>query len=160
MPNDNDERTLDIDNDPDIANADLASAETERPLVSNSTRRVRLGDIKLTERTGKAGTPMRFMVIPMTLEEPALTVTGKELPVGRKLEHSILVSLRGNMTQAQVNERLAKLQKAGTRQKTAQNGFKWSTLAGVEVMAKFSVNSKSGTDRQEVDFYPTTNVPF
>jgi len=156
---DNDERTLDIDNDPDIANADLASVETERPIIGASTKRVRLGDIRLTERTGKNGDPQRWIIIPMTLEETATTVTNKELPVGRRLEHRILASPTGGLTQAMINERLAKLQKAGTGSKTAQNGIKWSTLAGKEVMAKFSVNSKSGTDRQEVDFYPTPN-PF
>ena len=160
MSNDNnDARPFDLDNDPDIANADLASAETERPIIGTSTKRVRLGDIRGEERTGKNGDLQRWIIVPFSLEETAETVTGKELPIGRRLEHRILASPTGGLTQAMINERLAKLQKAGTRSKTAQNGFKWSTLAGAEVMAKFTVNSKSGTDRQEVDFYPTPN-PF
>lgn len=145
-----------VDADALLANNDLASAPVSNrpPMIDKQTKRIRLGEIRAAE--DRSWPDRHWLVVPFQLEETAVDTDGNELPVGRQLKHEILITPKGGLTQAMINERLAKLQVAGTGAKKAVNGFSFGSLSGKTVVAKFSVRS-SKTDAsklfQEVDFY-------
>lgn len=139
-----------------LSNLDLASVETEIPVIDKQIKKVTLGDIgKVELRTGRKGDEQKWFIIPFTLEEEATSVSGAPVPVGRKLRHRILVSPVGGLTQAMINEKLAKFQAAANGTKRAVNGVQWSSLSGKQVLARFYTrNGDDGRVNQEIDFMP------
>lgn len=92
----------------DNLDLDLSSVDLTRPIIDNQVLLVKTGEVKVEVNDQK----QRRLVIPLTLEEPGTSVTGRPVNVGFQVTHSILITPTGKLTQERINEELAKFQVA------------------------------------------------
>jgi hypothetical protein len=92
----------------DNLDLDLSSVDLTRPLIDNQVVLARTGEVRIEMNEQK----QKRLVIPLTLEEPATSTSGKPVNVGFQITHSILATPTGKLTQERINEELAKFQMA------------------------------------------------
>ncbi len=92
----------------DNLDIDLSAVDLSRPLIDNQVVLCRTGEVKIEVNDSK----QRRLVIPLTLEEPTTSTSGKPVNVGFQVTHSILITPTGGLTQERINEELAKFQMA------------------------------------------------
>lgn len=92
----------------DNIDIDLSSVDLTRPLIDNQIVLCRTGEVKIEVNDNG----QKRLVIPLTLEEPATSTTGRPVYVGFQVTHSMLITPTGKLTQERINEELAKFQVA------------------------------------------------
>lgn len=92
----------------DNADIDLSNVDIGQPVIDNQTPLCRTGQVEV--KATNSG--HRRLVIPLVLEEPATSTTGKALNVGFTTTVGFLIDPKGGLTQERINEELAKFQVA------------------------------------------------
>lgn len=92
----------------DNLDIDLSAVDLTRPIIDNQVVLCRTGEVKIETN----GSGQRRFVVPLTLEEPSTSTSGKPVNVGFVVTHSFLITPTGKLTQERINEELAKFQVA------------------------------------------------
>lgn len=114
---------------------DLTGVDISRPLLPRQTLRCRTGDVRAERRDENSP---RQLVIPLTLEEPGKDTNGNEVGVGFAVTGRIQLDATGKLTQAMINERVARFQIAVTKA-DKPGRLVIEELSGREVMVTFDV---------------------
>jgi hypothetical protein len=119
----------------DNIDIDLSAVDLTRPLLDNQVLLVRTGEVKVEKNDNN----QKRLIIPLTLEEPGTSTTGRPVNVGFQMTHSILITPTGKLTQDRINEELAKFQVAVLKLDKPQAFGALSQYQGQTVRVKFSV---------------------
>lgn len=88
---------------------DLTNTDLSRPLIKGLAL-CRTGELTIDEKQSKKGEMLRYLNIPLQLEEMVTSTEGKSIQPGFTVTDRILITPTGGLTQERVNERLARFQ--------------------------------------------------
>jgi hypothetical protein len=130
----------------DNIDIDLSNVDLSRPVIADQIVLARTGEVKV-EKTEKGA---RRLVIPLTLEEPAKSTTGKDIAPGFQTTVGFLIDASGGWTQERANESLAKFKAAVLKLEKVEGAFGGlEPLRGQLVRVHFVPQRKDET-RQDV----------
>lgn len=114
--------------------------ELGRPQIDNQ-----ITDISVIDAKAYATTSERpaHLDIDVMLESPATSTSGNELPVGKKMQVSLLLEPTGGMTKERIAEELARWKAAASGVRKAEGTFgSPSFLVGKRFKLKWTVSKK------------------
>lgn len=125
----------------DHLDIDLTGVELTRPQIDNQVTEVTIAEAKAYPAGGDRG---RHLDLDLVLEEPATSTLNNPLPVGKKMQISLLLDPTGGMDQKRINEELGAWKAAALGERRVEGPFgAVSQLVGKRVKVKWTV-SKTG----------------
>ncbi len=92
-----------------VIESDLSNVDLQRPLIKGLVL-CRTGELSIDEKQSKKGEMLKYLNIPLQLEEVTTSTEGKSIQPGFTITDRILITPTGGLTQERVNERLARFQ--------------------------------------------------
>jgi hypothetical protein len=126
-----------------LDNTDLTGVEVGPPMLGDCLVHCTTGDVRIVANGDK-----RRLVIPLTLEEPAVDVDNKPVNPGVRLTDSIQLTPSGGLTQEIINEKLARFQVAVKREKRPGPFGPIDQYQGKTVLVKFGKRDDKREDHK------------